>query len=266
MFFEKYYFQTLKLTGMKKQFAQILMLLIIAGIFNSSNAQVVGGYFDKLAEYFEQGEYEDCAFRADRLSNKNKYSGDPEIYLYLAMSYHQIYLDTTLNKYPEYQNAYDLALKNLVKAKRYDKVGEYFPNNDFVVHDIVKSGIPLMLAFTWDGKYSKASSMMRSFERLKEDQSLYFYSGTVGFFNYDKKLGNEVMDSILPHFPQVVKKARPEMKPVLADGIRLYFDYLMDDYYVDSAENLIEMATDYFPEDTALLRRSFMPFDSLRYE
>ena len=251
---------------MKKRFTQFLMILIFVGAFNSVDAQVVGGYFDKLAEFYEQEQYEDCAFKADRMTLRGKYSSDPEIYLYLAMSYHQIYLDTVLNKYQEYENAYELALKSLVKAKRYDKVGEYFPNNDFVVHDIVKSGIPIMLAYTWDGKYRKASSMMRSFDRLKEDQSLYFYSGAIGFFNYDKKLGNEVMDSILPYFPQVVKNARSEMKPVLADGIRLYFDYLMEDYYVDSAENLIEMATDFFPEDTALLRRSFMPFDSLRYE
>lgn len=251
---------------MKKQFTLLFVILIFAGLFSSANAQVVGGYFDKLAEFYEQGQFEDCAFKADRMTLRGKYSSDPEVYLYLAMSYHQIYLDTMLNKLPEYEKAYDLALRNLVKAKRYDKVGEYFPNNDFVVHDVVKSGIPIMLAYTWDGKHSKAASMMRSFGRLKEDQSLYFYSGAIGFFNYDRKLGEEVMDSILPIFPQVVKKARPEMKPVIADGIRLYFDYLMDDYYVDSAENLIEMATDYFPEDTALLRRSFMPFDSLRYE
>ncbi|MDA3910113.1 MAG: hypothetical protein PF448_01985 [Bacteroidales bacterium] len=251
---------------MKKQITLGLLLFLLNGIIGSANAQVVGGYFDKLAELYEQGQYEDCAFKSDRMTLRGKYSSDPEVYLYLAMSYHQIYLDTVLNKYPEYEKAYELALKNLVKAKRYDKVGEYFPNNDFAIHDIVKSGIPIMLAYTWDGKHSKAASMMRSFARLKEDQSLYFYSGAVGFFNYDKKLGNEVVDSILPNFPQVVKKARPEMKPVLADGIRLYFDYLMEDYYIDSAENLIEIATDFFPEDTALLRRSFMPFDSLRYE
>ncbi|MEA1874767.1 MAG: hypothetical protein U9N51_10135 [Bacteroidota bacterium] len=251
---------------MKKQITLSLLLFLLIGTISSAGAQVVGGYFDKLADYYEQEQYEDCAFKADRMTLRGKYSSDPEVYLYLAMSYHQIYLDTVLNKYPEYKKAYDLALKNLVKAKRYDKVGEYFPNNDFVVHDIVKSGIPKMLAYSWDGKHSRAASMMRSFARLKEDQSLYFYSGTIGYFNYDKKLGNEVMDSIIPVLSQVVKKARPEMKPVLADGIRLYFDYLMDDYYVDSAENLIEMATDLFPEDTALLRRSFMPFDSLRYE
>jgi len=251
---------------MKKQITLSLLLFLIIGIIGNASAQVVGGYFDKLADYYEQGEYEDCAFKADRMTLRGKYSSDPEVYLYLAMSYHQIYLDTMLNKLPEYEKAYDLALKNLVKAKRYDKVGEYFPNNDFVIHDIVKSGIPIMLAYTWDGKHSRAASMMRFFARLKEDQSLYFYSGAIGYFNYDKKLGNEVMDSILPILPQAVKNARPEMKPVLADGIRLYFDYLMDDYYIDSAENLIEMATDFFPEDTALLRRSFMPFDSLRYE
>lgn len=242
----------------------IIVMLVILPF--SMKAQVVGGYFDKLAEYYEQGMWEDCAFKADRYLLRAKYASDPELYLYMAMSYHQIYLDTMLNKYPEYENAYDNALKNLVKAKRKDKVGEYFPNNDFVIHDIVKSGIPIMLAYTWDGKYSKAASMMRSFARLTEDESLYFYNGTIAFYNYDKKLGEEVIDSVLNRFPEVVGKAKPEMKPVLADGIRLYFDYLMDEYYIDSAENLIDMATDMFPNDTALLRRSFMPFDSLKYE
>ena len=211
-------------------------------------------------------QWEDCAFKADRLLLRPKYEGDPELYLYLAMSYHQIYLDTSLNKYPEYEKAYDIALKNLVKAKRKDKVGEYFPANNFVIEDIVRSGIPIMLDFAYDGRFSKAASMMRSFMRLTDDEVFYFYNGCISFFNFDEKTGREVMDSVMPRFKDIAVKSKPEMKPVYADGIKLYFDYLLEEYDIDSAENIIELSTDIFPNDTALLRRSLMDFDSLRNE
>jgi hypothetical protein len=251
---------------MKSFFYLLTAFVLFALVSNSAFSQVKGGYFDQLAEFYEQEMWEDCAFKADRLLLRNKHANDPELYLYLAMSYHKIYLDTSLNKHPEYENAYDLALKNLVNAKRKDRVGEYFPTNNFAIEDIVKSGIPIMLSFAYDGKFSKSASMMRSFQRLTDDAALYFYNGAISFFNFDNKLGQEVMDSIMPIFKTVYDNSRPEMKPVLSDGLKLYFDFLMEDYYIDSAENLIDFAVDLFPNDTALLRRSLMDFDSLKNE
>lgn len=246
---------------------KFLLVLLTAFFFiNVSEAQVVGGYFENLAEYYELEQWEDCAFKADRLLLRPKYEGDPELYLYMAMSYHKIYEDTSLNQYPEYVNAYEIALKNLVKAKRKDKVGEYFPANNFVVEDIVRSGIPIMLEFAYNGRFSKSASMMRSFMRVTDDEGFYFYNGCVSFFNYDEKNGRQVMDSIMPRFREIVAKSKPEMKPVLADGIKLYFDFLLEEYDIDSAENIITMSADLFPNDTAILCRSLMDFDSLRNE
>jgi uncharacterized Rmd1/YagE family protein len=232
----------------------------------TARSQVVGGYYDKLAEFYEQELWEDCAFKADRMLLREKYANDPEVYLYLAMSFHQIYQDTVLNQFPEYANAYKLALKNIVKAKRKDKVGEYFPANQFAIDDIIKSGIPMMLEYTSNGKYSKASSMLRSFMRLTSDETFYFYNGAISFFNYDEKNGRNVMDSVMHRVASIVDKAKSEYKPIISDGFRLYFDYLIDEYDIDSAENIVKFAEEIFPNDTVFINRSKMDFDSLRNE
>lgn len=232
----------------------------------TARSQVVGGYFDKLADLYEQGLWEDCAFKADRMLLREKYVNEPEVYLYMAMSFHQIYLDPELNQYPEYKSAYKIALKNIVKAKRKDKVGEYFPANQFVIDDIIKSGIPQMLEYTSIGKFSKSASMLRSFMRLNSEETFYFYNGAISFFNYDEKNGRNVMDSVMNHVKSMIDNAKPEYKSVISDGFRLYFDYLIDEYDIDSAENIVKFAEEIFPNDTVFINRSKMDFDSLRNE
>ncbi len=242
-------------------------MLTVACFFTASlNAQVVGGTFDNLADMYELEEWEDCIFKANRLASRSKNENNPELYLYIAMSYHKISKDPDLSQLPEYKKAYDIALKNLMKAKRKDKEGEFFPANNFVVEDILKTGIPMMLECSYQGKYSKALSYLRNFMRITDNQALYYYSGSLAFYNSDKKTGYQVMDSIVPNLKNYVEKAKPEMKPIWADGTKLYFDYLLDDYSIDEAENIIGISTDLFPEDTAILRRSLIDFDALKKE
>ncbi|MFO7880008.1 MAG: hypothetical protein ACQES0_08775 [Bacteroidota bacterium] len=247
-----------------KRFLPLLMLALMS--VQLSQAQVVGGYFDKLAEKYEAGEYEDCAFKADRMLNRNKYSGDPELYLYMAMSYHKISQDTALNKLPEYSKAYDNAVKNLVRAKRKDRYGEYFPDNNFVIREIVKSGIPVMLEYSREGRYSKTYSMLRSFERLTDDAGLVFYKSVMDFFNYNEREAEDAMYKYMPVFDSVVTASADYSKPLIADGMKRYFDLLTEDYLIDSAAYIIRQAYAHFPEDTAIKRRYDMELDSLRYE
>ena len=248
-----------------KRFFVLLILISLAGTA-FVQAQVAGGYFDKLFEMYEEERWEDCAFRADRLLNRNKYSGDPELYLYLAMAYHQIYQDTSLNRMPEYEDAYEDALKNLVRAKRKDRYGEYFPDNNFVIKDIVESGVPVMLEYTRKGRYSKAYAVLRRLLRLSDDPGLTFYQAALDFYNYNENEAEDAMYTYMPKYDSIVNASAEYTKPLLANSMSLYFDFLVEEYEIDSARSIIVIAHKYFPTDTAIERRYNIKTDSLRYD
>jgi hypothetical protein len=248
-----------------KRFILLLFVISLSGTA-FVQGQVVGGYFDKLFEMYEQGQWEDCAFRADRLLNRNKYSGDPELYLYLAMSYHQIYQDTALSKLPEYDDAYEDALKNLVRAKRKDRYGEYFPDNNFVIKDIVKSGVPVMLEYANNGRYSKAYAVLRRLMRLSDDAGLKFYQAALDFYNYNENEAEDAMYVYIPKCDSIVHASADYTRPLIANGMSLYFDFLVEEYEIDSARTIIVLAHKHFPEDTAIERRYNIKTDSLLYD
>ncbi|MDA3820981.1 MAG: hypothetical protein PF590_11045 [Candidatus Delongbacteria bacterium] len=245
------------------------LLILFVFIFSLSvvgMSQVVGGYFDKLAEMYENEEWEDCIDRADKLLGKKKYAGDPELYLYQALAYYQISRDSTLAKLTEYKGAYMDALKNLNRAVKKDKYGEYFPENNFIIEDIIKAGIPMILNYSADNDYSKINSLLRNFMSLSEDPGLVFYNGVMDFFNYNEREALETMDKMLPAFDSVKNYAADYTQPLLPDGMKHYFDLLVKEYELDSAEHIIKIAHDHFPGDTAIERRYQMNLDSLRYD
>ncbi|MEA3447164.1 MAG: hypothetical protein U9Q98_01780 [Bacteroidota bacterium] len=246
---------------------RLLMLFVfIFSLYAVGMSQVVGGYFDELAEMYENEEYEDCIDRADKLLGKKKYAGDPELYLYQALAYNQISRDSTLAQMATYRNAYMDALKNLTRAVKKDKYGEYFPENNFIIHDIIKSGIPIILNYSAENDFSKINSLLRNFMRISEDPGLVFYKGVMDFYNYNESEALETMDIMLPAFDSVKNHAKDYTQPLFSDGMKHYFDLLIKEYEIDSAEHIIKIAHDHFPGDTAIERRYQMNLDSLRYD
>lgn len=244
----------------------ILLPMAMLLICFSAMPQVVGGYFDKLADMYENEEWEDCAKRAEKLLNRNKYSGDPELYLYQAMAYYQISKDADLSELRQYRNAYTDALKHLVRAYKKDKYGEYFPQNNFIIEDFIKTGVPKLIEYSENEQYNKSSSLLRSFLRLSEDPGVKFYNAVMDLFSFNKRDALETMDTMLPEFDSIKRATSENTKPLLPDGMKHYFDLLIDEYELDSAKNIIKIAHKQFPNDTAIDRRYQMNLDSLKYE
>ncbi|MBQ2352264.1 MAG: hypothetical protein II394_08640, partial [Bacteroidales bacterium] len=127
---------------MRRLAVAILLLASMLTLGINANAQVKNGVHSKLAKYFENEQWEDLAFKCDKMMVLEKYKNDAELYLYSAYAYAKIFtmcLDDPklLDKTPEYLQSYDLALRYSVNAKKKDKKTKIlFPDNDDLLKDI----------------------------------------------------------------------------------------------------------------------------------
>jgi hypothetical protein len=244
-------------------------LLLLFGITfvlfgNTLSAQVVDGYHDKLADLYEEGRYLDCAFKADRMLMKDKYSKDPEVYLYLAICKHQIFLLSIQDPQiivdnPDHKDAYEDALKHGATAKKRDKkVNEFFPNNDPLLEDIVYTGLPMCEQYIAEAKYSKASSLYRKFLKMIDNQHILFMKGVMDLYNQDEFNANEILTEVYSALKNKTITKNTKTEYLMPEGFILYHDFLMQEdsvYYADSAFHVMQFANRYYPNNPELLSR-----------
>ncbi len=239
---------------------KLILLLTLVPITLSLFAQVEGGIHIKLAKYYENEQWEDCAFKADRMILKDKYRNDSEVYLYLAASYNKIFLlglvdSTLLKKVPEYANAYKLALKYSVYSKKKDrKAGFYYPENNHMLQEIAICGIYYVDHYVSEGKIAKAGSYTRKMMKTYKDLNIYFLYGTLNGASGNLETAVEVYDSVF----KTMDSARPtgieNTDFMMIDGFDHYATYLMklEEPLPDSAKNITMRGLSYFPDSELL--------------
>jgi hypothetical protein len=240
-----------------KKFVFVVGLLVFA---TYTNAQVIDGIHDKLAEFYAAERWEDCCFKADRMILQEKYQNDPEVYLYLAASYTRIFLmgleDTTLiYKVPEYVNAYKYALKYSVVAKKKDKKAKfYFPKNDFMLEEIAIAGIHYIDHYLSIKKPSKANSYMRKIMKTYTDVNLYFMHGVLSCMSADSVTGRTVIDSVFYTMDKARPKTVSKTEFIMVDAFDHYVGFLLNRPVplTDSARNIVMRGLRYFPGDELL--------------
>ena len=229
-----------------------------------ANAQVVDGYHDKLSAYYEEGHYLDCAFKADRMLMKEKYSKDPEVYLYIAISKHQIYLQSIkdpkiLTENPEHKKAYEDALKNGKTAKKRDKkTNEFFPANDFLLKEIIYTGLPICEQYIAEGRYSKAGSLYRKFLKLIDNKHILFMKGVMDLYNQDEFEAMEILKEIYTSIEEKSLTKDKNTEDLMPMGFVLYHDFLMQAdsvYLADSAYHVMQFANLHYPNEPEILFR-----------
>ncbi|MDD2386694.1 MAG: hypothetical protein PHP52_07905 [Bacteroidales bacterium] len=223
-------------------------------------AQVKGGVHKKLAEYYQKEQWEDCAFKADRMILKEKYRNDAEVYLYLAASYNKIFLmgledSTMLMKVPEYAQAYKLALKHSVFSKKKDrKAGFYYPENNNMLEEIAISGIYYVEHYVESGKVSKANSYVRKIMKTYTDINIYFLHGSLSAMIGDMETAKEVFDSVFNTMNNRTQGNVQNTEFMMLEGFDLYVNHLisLDEPLLDSAKYLTMKGLQYFPDNEIL--------------
>lgn len=224
-------------------------------------SQVIGGKHEKLAKFYEEERWEDCAFKADRMILLEKYQNDAEVYLYLAASYNKIFLmcledSTLLYKVPDYLKAYTYALKYSVTAKKKDKKRkELFPKNNFLLEEIAIAGIHYVDHFISIKKYSKANSYTRKIIKTYKDPHLLMLQGVLTNIMGDTVTGNGLINSAYSMLDAMSADQKAEAKTafIMIDAVDLYAGFLSaDSTKVDSAKNFVTKALVYYPDNKIL--------------
>ncbi|NLA23426.1 MAG: hypothetical protein GX879_00510 [Bacteroidales bacterium] len=251
-----------------KKITLLLSLSLLAASISFS--QVKNGVQDKLERLYEDGRYEDCAFRAERMLFKGKHKGDPEILLYVAMSYNKIYMlskidETVVEKEPDYAKAYDQALRFAIDAKKRDRRNEeIFPDNNDVLEEIVYNGLPIADLYITEKRYTKASALYRKFLRLVNNQHIEFIKAVLDLYSLDKVAANEVFEKFFPALQENKLEKNHDTEYLMQKGFVLYHDFLIEEdsiYFADSAKFILRQGLRLFPDDYEMTQRLFPPKD-----
>lgn len=243
---------------MKKIFFISLFFLLSICV----TAQVIGSIHKKLAQYYEKEQWEDCAFKADRMILQDKYQNDAEVYLYLAASYNKIFLmcledSTLLNKVPEYLNSYKFALQYSTTAKKKDKkIKYYFPKNNFLLEEIAIAGMHYVDHFIEIRKYAKANSYMRKILKTYSDYNLTILNGVLTVMTGDSIMGKEIIQTSLNSKNEVGASVSKKTDFIMIDAIDLYAGFLIKDTANrEEATNLVLLGLKFFPNEGMLAHR-----------
>ncbi len=237
----------------------LLMVSLLLGGFSAS-AQVKNGVHSKLAKYFEDEQWEDLAFKCDKMMIQEKYKNDAELYLYSAYAYAKIFtmcLDDPkmLDKTPEYLQSYELALRYSVNAKKKDKKAKIlFPDNDDLLKDIAVIGMYYVDHYVSVKKYAKANSKVRKMLKTYSDDNFVALNGCLAAVTGDTATANPIIRN-LETLAENGKRREKDTDFAMIEAFDIYATWLLEKETPDTeeAKNIIALGLKFFPDEPVLL-------------
>ncbi len=243
----------------------LITIMIMIAISYAGFTQVKGGSedFQKLFDLYVFEKYEDCAYKAESFTLKDKYKKAPEPYLYLSMCNLQLSYD------PDKQEKYPKAKKEAMKyAYKFRKKDDYwirkknaasiYEQNLEYFDELKKAGIIEANSWLANGKYSKASYWYRSMVKVDpHDYNLLFMKGVCDILNRNIGEGKIALDTAITHLVKNHRNTDKELNEstssVLKNAFILYTDYLNQKDQPDSAKTTITFAQQFFKDDRDII-------------
>ena len=237
----------------------LLMVSLLLGGFSAS-AQVKNGVHSKLAKYFENEQWEDLAFKCDKMMIQEKYKNDAELYMYTAYADAKIFtmcLDDPkmLDKTPEYLQSYELALRYSVNAKKKDKKAKIlFPDNDDLLKDIAVIGMYYVDHYVSVKKYAKANSKVRKMLKTYSDDNFVALNGCLAAVTGDTATANPIIRN-LETLAENGKRREKDTDFAMIEAFDIYATWLLEKETPDTeeAKNIIALGLKFFPDEPVLL-------------
>ncbi|RLD62079.1 MAG: hypothetical protein DRJ01_06760 [Bacteroidetes bacterium] len=230
------------------------LLIILSSFFitNFSHSQVVGSRFEKLAKLYNEKRYEDCLYKSDTYTYKDKTKREAEPYLYMSMCYYQISKMEDPDILEDYPKALKNSIKYLIKFKRKDKKDEYFTKNIDFVNKIGKLIIDEANNYYKDKNYRKAATHFKQYSKLfPEDNNIKYMIGACGMLanNYSEgqKYISEAIVTLVEDYKSEKSLKNINTSKILEEAFILYSSYLVNDKKIDSAKSTINIAKQFFP-------------------
>lgn len=226
-------------------------------------SQVSGGSNEKLRELYNLGKFEDCLFKAERLTQSDKTSKDPESYLYMSMCFLEISKrDPQELEDTEFKDPLAESLKSALKFKMKDRKGELLAQNAPYFSLLKQAHVQVVSAAISNGDYRKPVSVLTNLLKLQNDTSILFTKGVCEVLtksmaghksiqqSFDYLSKNTSQDSLF------YKKLDQGSQEALMEGAILWTNHLQDQGLEDSAKKVIEVMYQALPE-SKLVRNKY---------
>ncbi|MBT3647227.1 MAG: hypothetical protein HN542_03185 [Flavobacteriales bacterium] len=238
---------------MQRTFWLLIALTMLAG---SINAQVKGGEFQKLFDWYAMENYSKCAYKAESYTQKDKYRRAPEPYLYMALCMYQAHVNPDAFD-EEFKDPIKDALKYAYKFRKKDKVGELYEANRPQLNKIREEALDRALFYYNDGDYRKSSSeFARILKVIPDDVNVMFITGVSYSLSRNitqgERLINQAIDSLTVFDAEQRFEKDKVTHEVLIKAFVGYTSYLNAYDQLDRALELIALSRKLIPDDPSL--------------
>lgn len=249
------------LVNSKDTMRKISILLFTISTILSANGQVIDGVHDKLFDQFLLGKYEDCYYRAIKMTESERYKSDPEPYLYVSMCCVKLLEDADLAE--ANPNALKDALKYADKAKKYHakamkKDIPTFPmgeNLEFF-DELTQIAVDEAKYYYYEDKYSKSASWFKKLYKIRpNDDNVGFAMGANMLLARNAE-GKKILDALLPAMTEKYKNGDAEpaeaSRDALVVGFLAYTKYLMELGESGKAKDIITFGHELMPDNNKI--------------
>lgn len=238
---------------MKRVF--LACVLVLVGLL-SVKAQVKNSNFQKLFDLYTMEEYDKCAYKAEKYSQKDKYKRDPEPYLYMAMCFYQAHVQP--EKFDqEFDDPLKDALKYAYKFRKKDKTGELFESNRELLDKIREEALANAKFYYNDNDYRKASSEFKRIQKvIPDDFNVMLMTGVADIMTKNASQGERLvvvaLDSIRAQDERGVWEKDEVTYDIMIKGIVGYTNYLSEVERLEEAQETLTFARKLVPDDATL--------------
>lgn len=225
------------------RFTKYFILFLLVSITKFSFSQED---YSKLQKLFEEEKYEDCAYKADLYTQKDKTSGDAEPYIYLAKCYWEI---SQLDLVSEYPKSFDDAFKYAYKGRKKDKDGTMYEKHKAFFMKLKEEGIKEASNNFKSGSYSHAAKYLKKVLKFQEeDDYLRLTYGLCLVLSKSTGPGSQEIQASLANIANNLypkDNMNGDLEYMLAEAFAIYIDQLKeetDEDMLDSSSTTLGIA------------------------
>lgn len=218
--------------------------------------------YQKLDNYYVTDKFDKCVDAAMGYTENDKYSKDPEPFLYTSMGFLGVYRNPdkyTLKKYPDYKDPLRKSLSYFGKFRKRDKTGEVFQSNSLFAAELKTETINFMNDLVSAEKQDK--TRMGGYAReigkaFPDDGVLLLLGGTHLVLSGNAGDGVKMIDSCYKYLSAIEEPKFDEAETnCLSKYSVLYTDYLLNlkkKESADKAAKFLELAAKLLPSDPGI--------------
>lgn len=212
-------------------------------------AQVVDGEESKLMKLWEKEKYEDIAYKADAMTDKDRKNA--ELYLWGSMAWYEVSQSTDPKVMEYYKDPFKDALKSAGKFVKYDKDNLKDSNMDYL-NMLKKTALEQCTSLMKEGDYRKATYTYKYLtEIFPMDDGILYMKGVAdahnnNTFEAERTLKAAIEGMKMDYVPD------DNVKPAMAETLVMFSDLLVKNEYPDSAKAVLNMADKYVPNNDVI--------------